>query len=166
MRSRRGISLVELIVVMTGCAVLLSLSAAFLQRVMHAQMRSRVDADLQRTLLRLDQSVRNDIHTATAAEIDPAKLNEGAILRLELPDAAAIEYRRQESGLLRVQLARGEITSRETFSFPREIEPEITRPQPRLIVLAIRADDDLLVEVPAVHVRIEAALPQARGEKR
>lgn len=162
MKRRRGISLVELIVVMSGCAVLLSLSVAFLQRVMQAQMRSRADAHLQRTLLRLDQMVRNDIHSATAAEIDPAKLNQGALLHLDLSDSSAIEYRLQESALLRVQLAGGEIKSRETFSFPREIEPKITRPQPRLIVLTIRADDELLVEVPAVHVQIEAALPRAK----
>ena len=163
MKRRRGISLVELVVVMSGCAVLLSLSATFLQRVMQAQVRSRADADLQRTLLRLDQSVRNDVHAAVAAETDPTKLMAGAVLRLELPDSATIEYRRQEAGLQRVLFAGEEIRSRETFSFPREIEPEITRPQPRLIVLSIAADDELLVDVPPVHVRIEAALP--RGAK-
>lgn len=162
MKRRRGISLVELIVVMSGCAVLLSLSAAFLQRVMLAQVRSRADADLQRTLLRLDQMVRSDIHSATAAELDAAMLDKDALLRLELPDATAIEYRRQESSLLRVQLAGSEIKSREIFAFPRNIDPKVTRPQPRLLVLAIEADDELDVEAPAIHVRIEAALPGER----
>lgn len=160
MIQRRGISLLELVVVMSGCAVLLSLSAAFLQRVMLTQVRSRADADLQRTLLRLDQSVRNDVHAAVAAETDSAKLMASAILRLELPDSATIEYRRQEAGLQRVQLSGEDVKSREIFSFTREIEPEISRPHPRLIVLSIRADDDLVVDVPPVHVRIEAALPR------
>ncbi|WP_254510199.1 hypothetical protein [Anatilimnocola floriformis] len=162
MKRRSGISLVELVVVMSGCAVLLSLSAALLQRVMQAQVRSRADADLQRTLLRLDQSVRNDVHTASAAETDPAKLMAGAVLRLELPDSTAIEYRRQEAGLQRVQLSGQEIKSRETFSFPREIEPAVTRPHQRLIVLSIEADDELFVDIPPVYVRIEAALPYER----
>lgn len=169
MKRRRGISLVELVVVMSGCVVLLSLSAACLQRVMQAQVRSRADADLQRTLLRLDQFVRNDVHRATAAEIDVNKLSEGTVLRLELPDSTAIEYRRQAATLLRVQLAGGEMKAREMFSFPREIEPRIARPQPRLIVLSIKADDEDLVDVPSVHLQIEAALPrptrsEARGE--
>ena len=163
MNSRRGISLIELVVVMSACAVLLSLSAAFLQRVMQAQLRSRQDADLQRTLLRLDQSVRNDVHSASAAEIDPAKLTHKAILRLEHPDSEAIEYRQEGDSLQRVQLSGAEVKSRETFSFPREIEPKITRPHPRLVVLSIHADDDLLVETPPVHVQIEAALPRQRS---
>ncbi|WP_254512295.1 hypothetical protein [Anatilimnocola floriformis] len=161
MKHRRGISLVELIVVMSGCAVLLSLSAALLQRVMQAQIRSRSDADLQRTLLRLDQMVRSDVHAAADAEVDPAKLPTGVVLRLALPDSV-IEYRQQKTELQRVQLSGNDIKSRETFSLPREIALEIKRPRPRLIVLSIRTDDEPLLDVPPVYAHIEAALPGNR----
>ena len=64
MNRRRGISLIELVVVMSACVVLLSLSAAFLQRVMLAQaplmlqemiLCHSVNYDRDHTLTQLDE---------------------------------------------------------------------------------------------------------------
>jgi type II secretory pathway component PulJ len=158
MNRRHGVSLVELAVVMSACAVLLTLSAAFLQRVMQAQVRSRAAAELHLTLLRLDQNFRQDVHGSDTAAVDPTQLMSGIVLRLESSGVDAIEYRHHENSLERVQFVAGEIQSRETFTFPREIDPKISSPQPKLIALSITADDEQIVAAPPVHVRIEAAL--------
>lgn len=163
LRHRTGLSLIELVVVMSACAVLLTLSATFLQRAFLAQVRSRTAAHLHLTLLRLEQSVRNDVHGASTAETGDAKLMPGVVLRLENLQDEVIEYRRQGSSLERVQFAAGEIKSRETFSFPREIDPKVLFPQPRLVVLSITADDEMEVDAPPIHVRIETVLQRDRG---
>lgn len=162
MNRRRGLSLVELVVVMSACAVLLTLCAAFLQRAFLAQMRSRTAAQMQLTLFRLDQSFRADVHTALTAETDPEQLLPGVLLRLENAKNEVIEYRWQENSLERVQLAAGGVQARDTFSFPRAIDPQASQPEPRLVVLSIETDDALDVDSPPVQALIEAALPRVR----
>jgi type II secretory pathway pseudopilin PulG len=156
---QRGITLVELLFTMSACAVLFSLSAVLLQRVMQTQLRARAVVDLQRTLLRFDEQVRADVHQARAAESDPDNLGAPTFLRLQLAGEDAVEYRRQNTSIERVLLMAEEVKSREVFKFPREIEPIISRPQPRILALSITADE-VLLDSPPVHVYIEAALPR------
>ena len=48
-RHRRGVSLVELLVVMSAATVILTLSTGLIHRIMHAQSKARVLADMERT---------------------------------------------------------------------------------------------------------------------
>jgi hypothetical protein len=133
---RRAVSLLELILAMSACTVILTLSAALLHRIMHAQSRSREFQDVERSALRLAQQFRHDVHAATDAFIE-ADLGEGRFLRLQLAGERAVEYRRSEGAVLRIVLEAGNTRGREEFAFPANIELTMSRDPPRLITLSI-----------------------------
>jgi hypothetical protein len=64
---RRGISLVELMLTLSACCVILTMSAALIHRALHAQSKSRRFFDGERNAQRLGESFRRDVHAATSA---------------------------------------------------------------------------------------------------
>lgn len=59
---RRGVSLIELLVVMSAATVILTLSTGLIHRIMHAQSKARGLAEIERTTLRLGNRFRRDVH--------------------------------------------------------------------------------------------------------
>ena len=139
MKSRRGASLVELLMVMSAGTVVLTMSAGLIHRVMHAQSRARAVADAERTSLRLANAFRRDVHEATGAELPEADAGERVFLRLTLPDNQTIEYGRRESNIVRVLFEGNRSVAREEFAFPAGIELAVRREEPRQIVLTIQS---------------------------
>jgi hypothetical protein len=117
MTSRRGISLVEMLIVMTGCSTILTLSGVLLNRAMQAQLQTRDYFDGERTALRLADQWRRDVHATRDARTDPADLPEGVFLRLELPDGQTVDYRRTDAGILRTVAGDGAVATREQYRF-------------------------------------------------
>jgi hypothetical protein len=127
-RVRRGLSLVELMVAMTGVSMVLATTAALLHGVMRAQSESRRFFDDERSSVRLARQWRADLHAAesiTAAEPLPASGSaEGeptALATLLLPAGRRIEYSLAGSGDRIVRLTKpldgsGQI-GREDFPF-------------------------------------------------
>ncbi len=96
---RRGMSLVELMVAMTGVSMVLATTAALLHGVMRAQSESRRFIDDERASVRLARQFRADLHAAesmtAAPPIRAAGLVEGDPLRLaafRFPEGSTVEY--------------------------------------------------------------------------
>lgn len=139
MKTRRGVSLVELLLVMSAATVILTMSAGLIHRIMHAQSKARSFVDVERTSLRLANVFRRDVHQAIDATAGDSDAGEGLFLRLKLPENQTIEYRRQPGAVLRLLLEDSRNVSREEFTFPPGIELTIRKDQPRLVVLSIHS---------------------------
>jgi hypothetical protein len=69
LRLRRGISLIELLVLLTGVAVMLGLSAVTIQALLrlHADSQTRVNSSM--VLERLARQLRDDAHASATAQL-------------------------------------------------------------------------------------------------
>jgi hypothetical protein len=138
MSNRRGISLVELILTLSACCVVLSLSAGLIHRAMHAQTKARRVADGERSAWRLGQAFRRDVRAANRAT--PGDGGDGDLVaRLDLPGDIAVEYRLAAGRVERLKLANETVQSRETFLFPAEVTITVTQPAPRVVALAVES---------------------------
>ena len=96
MRSRRAVSLIELLAVLSGCSIVLGLTASLLHQTMRAQSHTRDFFDVERNAQRLARQFRSDVHAAAAdsIEADLADAGDGVLLQMELPDGQSVAYRR------------------------------------------------------------------------
>ena len=170
MRSRRGASLVELLVVMSACAAILTTSAVLLHRALHAQTKSRAFLAGQRNALRLSDQLRQDVHRASA--VLEKDLPPGVVLRLQIWNSQFAEYRYAAGLVERTVRAGDEVKSRETFEFPATSKLIVRQEaNPRRVVLSL-ANDPTIDELPRegeprpdlktfavpVHLHVEACL--------
>ena len=79
-KSRRGVSLTELLMLMSSCTMILSLCAVLLHRVMRVEIESRSIVAAERTSERLSHQFRQDVHQATGGEADGSKLKKNVFL--------------------------------------------------------------------------------------
>lgn len=135
MNSRRGVSLVELLLALSATGVILTLSTGLIERLMRAEMRARGYVNAERTALRLANTFRRDVWQASEATISPDGANE--FLRLSLGAGRALDYRQQAGTIVRTLLDGEQILSREYFAFPNEAEVQFEKPSRRLISLSI-----------------------------
>lgn len=144
MNCRRAVSLVELLLAMSACTVILTMSTALIHRVLHTQSKTRAFFGSERAALRLADQFRRDVHAATSAITDTDSLNAGVFLRLQTPGNRAIEYRQSEGTILRLVLDTGEIRAREEFAFSSNITLAARQESPRLVELTITSQPDSL----------------------
>jgi hypothetical protein len=137
MRARRAISLVELLLAMSACAVILTMSTALIHRMLLAQSKARTFLDSERTSLRLAHQFRGDVQDATDAATEKDRLGEGVFMRLSLPDNRTVEYRSSAPGVVRVLTENSTVRSREEFAFPASIEVAAEKQPLRIIRLSI-----------------------------
>lgn len=114
---RRGVSLTELLLLMSSYTMILSMCAVLLHRVMRVEIDSRSHVGVERTSERLSRQFRHDVHHATAAKADATKLKNDAFLQLQIPNNQTIEYRRVNGNVLRTVSLGGKIVAREEFAF-------------------------------------------------
>ena len=138
MSRRRGISLVELMLTLSACCTILTLSAGLIHRAMHTQTKARRFADGERSAWRLGQAFRLDIHAADRAT--PGDEGAGDLLvQIHLRSGDAVEYHSAAGRVERRLLAKGTVQSRETFLFPPEVAITVTQPDPRVFALAVES---------------------------
>ncbi len=138
-RAPRGISLVELVVVMSAATVILTISAALLHRMLLTHSAARAFTDVERTSLRLANTLRSDVHQARSATTTEAPVTEGPFLQLELPSDQRIEYRHEQTEVLRILLDDERIVAHEAFRFQQEIEVAARKDGPRLLTVSIQS---------------------------
>jgi hypothetical protein len=68
-RVRRGISLIELLVLLTGVAVMLGLSAVTIQLLLRLHVDSQTRVNSSTVLERLARQLRDDAHTSQTAQV-------------------------------------------------------------------------------------------------
>jgi len=141
MTTRRGTTLVELLIVMTGCAAFLSLSGQLLHRALKTQSESRRFFDAERTAWRLAEDFRRDVHAADAATTDGAGGAE-SLLRLELPEHRVVVYTREGASIVRTLTRPDGPAARELYPLPARsaIEVEVDDAG-RLVTLLIEAEE-------------------------
>jgi hypothetical protein len=116
---RRGITIIEVIVVMTGVAALLGLSVVLLQLLMKLDGEARGQFQGAVALERLAHQFRQDVHGSTAARLEkPAGANTED-LRLEPGPDRSVEYQPRGEAILRIETQKGKVVRRETYSIPR-----------------------------------------------
>ena len=152
MKYRRGVSLVELLLVMSAATIILTMSAGLIHRIMHAHSKAQAFVDVERTSLRLANTFRRDIHQATVAAIDSPSSPNGVFLRLQAPQNQSIEYRREQGAVLRIVQEGNRIVSREAFAFPPGTELIVRKDEPRLVILSISSRPG---ELPIDNARFE-----------
>lgn len=136
MKEHRGVSLVELLVVMSLGTMLLTTSAVVLHRMMQSHGKTRHFLDASRSALRLSEQFRSDVHRAREATTDD--LPPEIVLRLQLGEATVVEYRHAAGLVRRTQLVGEKVTSREEYAFPAGSRLTIREQMsPRLLSLAI-----------------------------
>jgi hypothetical protein len=137
-KSRRGVSLVELLGLMSSCTVILTMSAVLLHRTMRAQIDTRAFVDIERSSSRLSQQFRDDVHQATAATLGDAKLKENVFLQLQLPQETSVEYSRRDGAVSRNVSHSGKVMARDEFAFEQLDKVAIVEEgSPKRIVLTI-----------------------------
>jgi hypothetical protein len=117
MKNRRGASMIELLLIMSACTVVLTLTGVLLHRAMRIQMQSRAHVNAERSALRLSEQFRSDVHQARAVASDFGK-DDKLLLHLVLTDGRVAEYSRANGALLRRESGGDRPTRREEFSFP------------------------------------------------
>jgi hypothetical protein len=118
---RRGITLIEVIVLMTAVAAMLGLGVLMLQLLMRLDADSRSRLDSSATLARLGRQFRLDVHRAREARLLPqAAAKKPPVLRIEPSPKRAIEYQVQgEDKVVRVETKEAAVVGRETYLVPR-----------------------------------------------
>jgi hypothetical protein len=142
MKARSAISLGELLVVMSLCSVVLTMSMQIIQRAMQAHLRAKEYLSIERNVLRLSRQFRCDVHEATEASLISENPDTGlageAVVSLPSRDGNVIQYRRTARGILRVVLSGEEVAAREEFRLPPSCDLRLEEaPTPRRLVLSI-----------------------------
>jgi hypothetical protein len=119
---RRGVSLTEMLVVMTACTVGFSLTGQLLCRVMRIYSQAQTHADVERTALRLATQFRRDVHAAKSAVTDSSAVEEDTLLLLHLPDGSQLVYAYRSGAIIRQLVRAGDVAAREEFAFTDPID--------------------------------------------
>jgi prepilin-type N-terminal cleavage/methylation domain-containing protein len=135
---RRGVSLVELLVVMSLGTVVLTTSAVVLHRMMHSHGKTRSVLAASRSGLRLSDQFRSDVHRAT--KVTTNDLPEGIVLQLQLGETNVIQYSHVAGVVRRTELEGEIVASREEYAFPANSQLTIReQSSPSLVSLSIRS---------------------------
>jgi hypothetical protein len=117
---RRGISLVELMVMMTAVAALLGMTVIVLQLLMRLDADGRGRLDRAGAIGRLSRQFRSDVHAASGVEIVAPDPTKPPTMRLTPGPNRAVEYQSRKDGeVARVETVGGEVARRETFIVPQ-----------------------------------------------
>ena len=169
MRRRRAISLIELLAVLSGCSVVLGLTASLLHQTMRAQSHTREFFDVERSAQRLARQFRSDVHAAAADSIDivDSKNADGSeLLRLRLPDGQTIAYQRSAAKVIRIVTQADAPTAREEYVLSESMEIDVRETDsPQRLVLSIASTPLPSQDAPwssanlraaTIHVEVEA----------
>lgn len=137
-KSRRGVSLTELLILMSSYSMIMSMCAVLLHRVMRVEIDSRSFVGAERTSVRLSRQFRQDVHQATVVETDGSKLKDNVFLQLQLPDNQTVDYSRAHGNVLRTVSQSGKIAAREEFAFEPTCKLALRQDKsPKRLVLSI-----------------------------
>ncbi len=116
---RRGISLIELMVVMTGVAVILGLCAVTIQALMRVNGDAQARLSASATFARLASQFREDVHASDDIQFTPAakagvpKATPG--MRLSRRPGIVISYEVKPGRVARIESASGKVSRHESY---------------------------------------------------
>lgn len=135
--TRRGISLVELLVVLSGCSVVLSTTGVLLHRAMRGESETRHMFDVEQAALRLSHQFRDDVHHAVEVQA-PTNAPDNELLHMTLQGGQTVRYARDEESVFRVLFQGDQPLSREEYHLGAASEITVAElTDPRRISLTI-----------------------------
>lgn len=161
-RTRRGKSLIEMLIIISVFSIVLGLTATTLVALFKTDRQVRRDLDQLTSLARLASRLRTDAHAAASCRIDQACV-------LGLPDGRIVRYA-AEGGKLKREVLRGEaVEHRDAFVLPDTALVKFEQPAEfgsRLVRLTIRAQDDAdkAYLTPVRPTTIDAAIGLGSGQ--
>lgn len=179
---RRGVTIVEVMVLMTAVAVMLGMCVILLQLALRLETDARGRFERATVLNRLAETFRADVHAAPGVEVENAEAEAEAdakqppALRVESTSGRSIEYRVKGAGEVARVVSEGDkVVHRETFQVPQTEAARLELRDldgRRFAVLAIdkstrpnRIDPTRTLEILAlVGKNSGSAEPAARGE--
>jgi prepilin-type N-terminal cleavage/methylation domain-containing protein len=117
---RRGVTLIELLAVLTVSSVMLAIAIGLIQTLLRASGAARSDMEQQNSVARLADAFRRDAHAATAFQSGPAKDGDPVEFSFDLGGGRVAKYRVEPDGLARTVLAGETLQSQESFVLPDE----------------------------------------------
>lgn len=118
MRTRRGASLIEMLVVISTMSVIMTVAATTILWLLRSEASGAKAVAASAGFSRLATDFRRDVHSATGAEMQPQQ--EGGVqgLTLRLPLTQRIHYEAQANHIVRKQHVGDQIRSTDTYSLP------------------------------------------------
>ncbi len=177
-RSRRGITLIEVLILVTCIAVMLGLCAVTIQLMLRLFTDNQARLTSSVMLERLARQLRDDAHASQSARIEPAgatRPDPPASLLFSLRADRAITYKVLDGAIARDETLGGRIVRHESYSLPRGREARFTlgeeggRPMVALLLTqsprASKTESPRPLEVLAVVGKHRAG-PTAKPEER
>jgi hypothetical protein len=160
-RSRRAVSLIELLVVMSATTVLITLTSGLVCRVMRIQVQSRAHVDVERNSLRLSNQFRRDVHRAQSAVTNRAQLKDNVFVLLRFAGGEQVEYSSRNGTVLRRVSGAGAVPAREEYVFPPMSDLTIAESgvPPRLVLTITARLTEEAGEVRRSPVQTPLAIP-------
>jgi type II secretory pathway component PulJ len=118
----RGVTLIEMLVVMTGVSVLLGLCAVTIQLLMRVGSDAQARRSASASLGRLAEQFREDVHGCDDAQLQPS-----AGVRLSRGPRAAITYTARNGRVERVESTGGQASRHEMYVLGRGISSVFER---------------------------------------
>lgn len=154
--SKRGYSLIELLVVMSMTSVIFTIGVGLVHRVMHEQRFADRDNAMHRVAERLSTKLREDVHRATRAELIESGDQGEQRLELSQPGQRIVTYAARDNVLKRESTGDSGPTHRDDFQFPDNYRiqfSDVTRERVAFTAFAIpqayllAADDESRIHV-------------------
>jgi hypothetical protein len=120
--ARRGVFLIELLVVISGLAVLMGLCAITIQLLMRVSSEAQAQRSNASALGRLAEQFREDVHGCDEAQPRPS-----AGLRLTRGPRVVIDYQARDGRVDRVESVAGQASRHESFALGRHASAAFER---------------------------------------
>jgi hypothetical protein len=117
-RRPRGITIIEILIVVTCVAIALGLCAVTIQLLLRLAKDGQARYNSQAGLERLARQLRGDAHAAAQAQVDGAVDGKAAVLSLALAPKHSVSYEPRKSAVMRVESRDGSIVRRELYALP------------------------------------------------
>jgi prepilin-type N-terminal cleavage/methylation domain-containing protein len=119
MTRRRGVTLVELLVVITVGTLMLGMCVGTIHLVLRLDRGGRAQVSDRMARARLAQYFRADVRAALRTEPATGRVQK---LTLFLPEERVVEYRIEPRRVLRVRTEAGTLKNQDAFPLPRKCE--------------------------------------------
>ena len=153
----RGFSLVELMATMSTATVLLALATGLVHRTMRFESLSQQRASAERTAARLAHDFRRDVHHAHNTQVSEQD-QLSASIRIVISEGGDVTYRATKHRVLREQRLNARQVAREIYDFPEDHQVSFSRPSPRMAVLHVEHQLELIGVAPQHVVHVEAEI--------
>jgi hypothetical protein len=140
--ARRGITIIEVLIVVTGVAMMLGLCAVSIQILMRLNADGQARYGAAVSLERLARQVRDDAHSSETAQIAALEKTAGnpTSLRLDMGPDHKVAYEPRDGSVVRTESQAGQVVRHDSYALARgalarfELRDEASR---RLVALVV-----------------------------